>query len=169
LELWSNEFLDLEMRGWKGGNGSALGCSTATRTLFSSILTGAAATGRLERLDLRLDGKPLAMLVNFHSAPGSFSFKTTYDEQFSRFSPGVLLQIENLDLLNDSQIEWCDSCATEGHPMIDGLWTGRRAIGRYSIAIGGAGRRSIFAAFLAAEMAKSSPKSQNLSHSGPTG
>jgi Acetyltransferase (GNAT) domain len=158
LPKWTQEFLALEQRGWKGGNGSALACADDTRALFSEVLAGAAAAGRLERLDLRLDGKPLAMLVNFLCAPGSFSFKTAFDEDYARFSPGVLLQIENLALLQHPQIGWCDSCATEGHPMIDSLWTGRRAVGRYSVAIGGSGRRAVFGAFLAAELAKSAPK-----------
>lgn len=158
LDEWTQEFLAIERRGWKGENGSALACADETRTLFAEILSGAAAVGRLERLDLRLDGKPLAMLVNFMCAPGSFSFKTAFDEEYARFSPGVLLQIENLALLEHPDIEWCDSCAAEGHPMIDSLWTGRRATGRYSVAIGGSGRRAIFGAFLRAELAKSAPR-----------
>ncbi len=159
LAEWTGQFLDLEKRGWKGENGSALACAPETSALFAKVLKGAAAMGRLERLDLRLDGKPLAMLVNFHCAPGSFSFKTAFDEDYARFSPGVLLQKENLEMLSNASITWCDSCATEGHPMIDSLWTGRRAVGRYSVAIGGTGRRAIFAAFLKAELAKNAPRS----------
>lgn len=166
LAEWTQEFLALEQKGWKGGNGSALACADETRTLFSDVLAGAATAGRLERLELRLDGKPLAMLVNFLCAPGSFSFKTAFDEDYARFSPGVLLQIENLALLEHLQIGWCDSCATEGHPMIDSLWTGRRAVGRYSVAIGGSGRRAIFGAFLAAELAKSAPKNSSQIETG---
>lgn len=167
LDEWTQEFLALERRGWKGENGSALACADETRSLFAEILSGAAAAGRLERLDLRLDGKPLAMLVNFLCAPGSFSFKTAFDEEYSRFSPGVLLQIENLALLEHPDIEWCDSCAAEGHPMIDSLWTGRRAIGRYSVAIGGAARRAAFGALLTAELTKNAPRQSN--HQIPTG
>lgn len=158
LEEWTREFLALEQRGWKGQNGSALGCADATTALFAEVLVGAAMAGKLERLDLRLDGKPLAMLVNFLCAPGSFSFKTAFDEDYARFSPGVLLQIENLALLERPEIAWCDSCAVEGHPMIDSLWTGRRAVGRYSVAIGGSGRRAIFGALLKAELARSAPR-----------
>jgi hypothetical protein len=154
LAEWTDEFLKLERCGWKGENGSALDCSGNTRVLFAEILQGAAAAGKLQRLDLRLDGKPLAMLVNFLCAPGSFSFKTAFDEDYSRFSPGVLLQIENLALLEHPHIDWCDSCASEGHPMIDSLWAGRRKIGRYSVAIGGSGRRAIFGALLKAELAR---------------
>lgn len=154
LVEWTSEFLTLERAGWKGGNGSALDCSPQTRNLFAEALEGAAAQGKLERLELRLDGKPLAMLVNFLCAPGSFSFKTAFNENYSRFSPGVLLQIENLALLSRADIAWSDSCAAEGHPMIDSLWAGRRVIGRYSVAIGGSGRRAIFAALLKAELAR---------------
>lgn len=158
LAEWTEEFLALEQRGWKGGNGSALACAQSTGTLFTEVLQGAAAAGRLERLDLRLDGKPLAMLVNFLCAPGSFSFKTAFDEDYARFSPGVLLQIENLSLIDHPTVKWCDSCAAEGHPMIDSLWTGRRSVGRYSVAIGGSGRRAIFGALLKAELVRSRPR-----------
>lgn len=158
LEAWAEEFLVLEKRGWKGPNGSALGCVDATRNLFIEALKGAAFAGKLERLDLRLDGKPLAMLVNFLCAPGSFSFKTAFDEDYARFSPGVLLQIENLALLEQRDIDWCDSCAAEGHPMIDSLWADRRSVGRYSVAIGGAGRRAIFGRLLNAELARNNAR-----------
>lgn len=154
LDKWIEEFLALERNGWKGDTGSALDCAADSRTLFREVLQGAAAAGKLELLDLRLDGKPLAMLVNLVCPPGSFSFKTAFDEEYSRFSPGVLLQIENLALLERDGVDWCDSCAAEGHPMIDSLWTGRRAIGRYSVAIGGKARRALFALLLHAETAR---------------
>jgi CelD/BcsL family acetyltransferase involved in cellulose biosynthesis len=162
LEDWTAEFLALEQRGWKGANGSALGCAPATRNLFVEVLKGAAFAGKLERLELRLDGRPLAMLVNFMCAPGSFSFKTAFDEDYARFSPGVLLQIENLALLEHPHIAWCDSCAAEGHPMIDSLWTGRRAVGRYSVAIGGSGRRAIFGALLKAELGRAARRKTSI-------
>jgi hypothetical protein len=94
------------------------------------------------------------MLANFLTPPGAFSFKTAFDEDYARFSPGVLLQIENLALLQRDGIDWCDSCAAQDHPMIDSLWAGRRAIGRYSVAIGGRAKRAAFAALLAAETTK---------------
>lgn len=155
LAEWTSEFLALERKGWKGANSSALDCSTQTRFLFCEALAGAARQGRLERLELRLDGKPLAMLVNFLCSPGSFSFKTAFDEEYARYSPGVLLQIKNLALLQRTDISYCDNYAVEGHPMIDSLWTSRRSIGRYSVAIGGLGRRSIFGVLLKAELALS--------------
>ncbi len=152
LAEWIESFLVLENSGWKGAEGSALSCSVQTRNLFADALSGAATQGKLERLTYRLDGRPIAMLANFHTAGGSFSFKTAFDEDLSRFSPGVLLQIENFDLLDRPGFQYCDSCAAEGHPMIDGLWSDRRAIGRYSVAIGGGLRRATFGGLLKAEL-----------------
>jgi len=154
LAEWSAAFLALERAGWKGKAGSALGCAEATSGLFVRALEGAAARGRLERLMLTLDGTPIAMLATFLTAPGSFSYKTAFDEALARFSPGVLLQRENLALLDADGIDWCDSCAAADHPMIDHLWRERRAVGRVSIAIGSALRRAAFSLLLKAELGR---------------
>ena len=151
LALWIEAFLRLEAAGWKGGAGSALACSPATASLFREALTGAGAAGRLERLAPRLDGVPVAMLASFRCPPLAFSYKTAFDESLSRFSPGVLLQRENLAMLTDRHIGLTDSCASADHPMIDHIWRERRAVGRVSIAIGGALRRAVFAQVLRRE------------------
>jgi len=144
LDEWIDQFLALERAGWKGSAGSALACTDATAALFCEALTGAAAHGKLERLTFSLDGRPVAMLANFLCASGGFSYKTTYAEDLARFSPGVLLQRENLAILARDGIRWCDSCAAADHPMIDHIWRERRKIGRVSIAIGGTLRRAAF-------------------------
>jgi hypothetical protein len=122
--------------------------------MFREALSGASARGRLERLTLSLDGEPIAMLANFVTPPGAFSFKTAFDERYARYSPGVLLQRENLALLDRAGIEWCDSCASADHPMIDHIWRERRQIGRLSIAIGGALRRALFGQLVRAELGR---------------
>ncbi|WP_245653736.1 GNAT family N-acetyltransferase [Novosphingobium rosa] len=144
LSIWIEQFLTLEAAGWKGKAGSALACRPDTATLFREAMTGAVQAGRLERLALVLDGRPIAMLANLLTPPMGFSYKTAFDEGLSRFSPGVLLQRENLALLDDKAIEACDSCASADHPMIDHIWRERRAVGRVSIGIGGALRRRLF-------------------------
>ena len=148
---WIHEFLRLEAAGWKGAEGSALASSEDTAGFFRAALSGAAAQGRLERLSLTLDGAPIAMLANFVTPPGTFSFKTAYDERYARYSPGVLLQRENLDLLDRADIAWCDSCAAADHPMIERIWREKRTVVRASIALGGPIRRQAARAFIAAE------------------
>ena len=91
LADWTESFLVLEHSGWKGAAASALASHHATQALFREALAGAAAQGKLERLNLSLDGRPLAMLANFLTPPGAFSYKTAFDERYARYSPGVLL------------------------------------------------------------------------------
>jgi CelD/BcsL family acetyltransferase involved in cellulose biosynthesis len=144
LAAWAEEFLALEAAGWKGAQRSALASAAETRTFFAETLAGAAAAGRLERLALRLNGRAIAMLANFITAPGAYSFKTAFDEDYARFSPGMLLQLENLALLERPGIQWADSCAVEGHPMIERLWRDKRRMVSRNIAIGGPLRRTAF-------------------------
>ncbi len=151
LPAWTDAFLALERAGWKGRAGSALGCAVDTEGFFRDALAGAWEAGRLQFLRLDLDGRPVAMLVNFLCPPGAFSFKTAFDETLARFSPGVLTQIENLNNLGRPDIAWMDSCAAENHPMIDGLWRERRTIVRVTVPLKGARRAVTFAACRAAE------------------
>lgn len=154
LTPWIDHFMALEHSGWKGAQGSALASHQATTALFREALSGAAARGRLERLTLWLDDTPIAMLASFITAPGAYSYKTAFDERYSRYSPGVLLQRENLEILGRSDVEWTDSCAAADHPMIDHIWRERRAVGRLSIAIGGKLRRAAFARLVHAELGR---------------
>jgi CelD/BcsL family acetyltransferase involved in cellulose biosynthesis len=157
LGRWIEDFLALEHSGWKGTAGSALASHQTTARLFKEALHGAASHGKLERLTLSLDDEPIAMLANFLTAPGAYSYKTAFDERYSRYSPGVLVQRENLDLLDDPDVQWCDSCASADHPMIDHIWRERRPVGRVSIAIGGKLRRAAFTQLLRLELRRNPP------------
>lgn len=141
---WCNDFLALERTGWKGEAGSALACATETEAFFTEAVTGAFHAGRLDMLRMDLDGRPIAMLVNFLAPPGSFSFKIAYDEDYARFSPGVLIQLENLQVLARDDVRWMDSCAVENHPMINSLWAERRSIVRVTVPLAGFRRGAAF-------------------------
>ena len=148
---WIEDYLALEASGWKGDAGTALAHDPAHKMFFSKALTGAAEAGRLERLALTLDGRRIAMLATFKTAPGAFSFKTAFDERLARYSPGMLLQIENLASLEATDLDWTDSCAAPGHPMIERLWKERRTLVSYNIALGGRIRRTIARPLIAYE------------------
>jgi CelD/BcsL family acetyltransferase involved in cellulose biosynthesis len=151
VEPWIDAFLDLEARGWKGRAGSALASHGDTEAWFRAIVAVAADAGKLDMRLLALDDRPLAMLINFLSPPGGFSFKTAFDEDFARFSPGVLLQQANLDLLGDDRIDWVDSCAAPGHPMIDSVWRERRHLVWVNAPLAGGADRLRFRALVEVE------------------
>lgn len=160
VEPWSDHFLRLEQQGWKGKAGSALASRPESEACFRELVSAAWKNGRLQFLRLDLGERPLAMLVNLLSPPGSFSFKTCFDEEYARFSPGVLLQIENLAILERDDIEWMDSCAMEDHPMIDHLWSERRSIVRVTVPLAGFPRKAVHSACRAAETAMSKARSR---------
>jgi CelD/BcsL family acetyltransferase involved in cellulose biosynthesis len=145
LDAWCDAFLALEQAGWKGRVGTALAAEAAAEHFFREALAAAWDSGRLQFRRLDLDGRAIAMLVNFLTPPGGFSFKTAFDESFAQYSPGVLIQLDNLDLLDDPKIAWMDSCAAQDHPMIDSLWTGRRSIVRATVRLKGVRRTAIWA------------------------
>ncbi|HEY5723862.1 MAG TPA: GNAT family N-acetyltransferase [Allosphingosinicella sp.] len=150
-ERWCEDFLALEASGWKGEVGSALASEGNTEAFFREMFSGAFAAGRLEAIRLDLDGRPIAMLANFITPPGAFAFKIAIDEAYGRFSPGILLQIENYRMLERGDVGWMDSCAREFNAMINSMWTERTSIIRVSVPLGGARRRAIFAAARLAE------------------
>jgi hypothetical protein len=122
------EYDALEASGWKG-QGGAFACSESDKKYFATIARAAFEKRKLMMLAMRLDGKPIAMKCNFIGTPGSFAFRIAFDENYSFYSPGVLMELENIRRLhNETSVEWMDSCATPEHPMIDRLWLDRRAI-----------------------------------------
>lgn len=154
LDMWCDSFLTLEAAGWKGSDGAALANTPQTEAFFRDCLAGAQAAGRLDFLRLDLDGRPIAMLINFHTPPGSWSFKIAYDETLARFSPGVLIELENLPrVLGNPAIDWMDSCAVVDHPMINSLWGERRSIIQLTVPLAGAWRMALYRACRAAETA----------------
>lgn len=153
LSAWCDAYLALERAGWKGREGSGLACRPETERFFRATVAAAWTAGRLQFLRLDVGGRPIAMLVNLLTPPGSYSFKTVFDEDFARFSPGVLIQIENLDILEREDVDWMDSCAVDDHPMIDGLWSERRSIVRMTVPLKGARRSLLFTLCRALEKA----------------
>ena len=97
---WTGEFLALESAGWKGERGSALGNTLPTSRFFKDIISGAFAEGTLDFQRLALDDKAVAMLVNFKTPPGSWSFKIAYDEGLAKgvakLIPAFLKEVQAL-------------------------------------------------------------------------
>lgn len=123
------EFLALEAAGWKGRQETALASRESHRLFFSEVVEALTRRDRVRISSLRLNGRAIAMKCNFLSPPGSFAFKIAYDEALHRYSPGQLLEIDNIRRLHaEPVIRWMDSCADPGHPMIEHLWKDRRLI-----------------------------------------
>ena len=143
LDDWLIQFLQLESSGWKAHAFEAIAETEGRRRFFRVLIQQAKNNDSLLMQSLDLNGRPVAQKCSLRSmgAPDqAFAFKIAYDEGFAKFSPGVQLEVEHIDLLHRIRpsVTWMDSCANPNHPMIDRLWPGRRSIGRLLVATSGA-------------------------------
>jgi len=133
FEAWIEEFLQLEASGWKGRQQTAMGSKPASKAFLLQVAREAYRRDRLFMTSLRLNGKPLAMNCDFLGGGGCFSFKTAYDEEFAKYTPGILLDSANLARFHESaSIQWVDSCvdpcADPNHTVVNRIWNSRRAL-----------------------------------------
>jgi hypothetical protein len=129
VPAWTEAFLELGAAGWKGRHGTALGCRASHREFFAHLTREGYARGQVELLGLFLDGKPLALKCNLRSAATAYAFKIAFAEDYARFSPGLHLELFNVEHLHSRpELEWMDSCADPDHFMIDRLWLDHRAV-----------------------------------------
>jgi CelD/BcsL family acetyltransferase involved in cellulose biosynthesis len=130
IEAWLREFLRLEASGWKGRNGTAFQCTEAGKKFFEVAVTEAFHQGRLMMLALRLNGRDIAQLCNFLCKDSSFAFKVAFDEAYARYSPGVLLELENIRQVHQlsGKISWMDSCTWSPESPVQYLWWEERIL-----------------------------------------
>jgi hypothetical protein len=108
-----DRFFEIESRGWKGRQGTDV--MKDPRVLKLHHETAKAASDRNDLLiyELRLDDKTIAMILGIKCSTTMFYWKTTYDETYSRFSPGNILfkmfladclqrKVDEIDLLSPS-------------------------------------------------------------------
>jgi hypothetical protein len=142
LVTWIDDFLALEASGWKGRERTAIACDQSERAFFVRALDQAFRKDRLLMISLSLAGSAIAMQCGFLSADGCFAFKTAYDEQYSHYSPGVLLQIETIRQIHDStSISWMDSCAAPDSAAVNRVCLEQRKLQTLLASTGGVAGR----------------------------
>lgn len=135
---WAELFLQIEHAGWKGAVDGSMLSRPAEATFFRDAISGAYAANALNFYRLDVGEKPIAMQINFLQGGVGHGFKICFDEGFSKYSPGVLMLITaTMDLLSTEQFISMDSCSSEDHPMINGLWTERRGISAINVSAAG--------------------------------
>ncbi|MBO6920482.1 MAG: GNAT family N-acetyltransferase [Rhizobiaceae bacterium] len=128
LEYAVDAFLDLEKSGWKGECGTALACNKETEN-FAREIFQPKATGAVRADLLLLDGIPVAAGMMVFDGGTAFTIKGAYNEVYSKYSVGLLLEMEVAEsFLNGDWARKLDS-ATAGSHVIDFLWPERQAVG----------------------------------------
>lgn len=151
VAAWCTDFMTLEAAGWKGRRGSPLGRDPRLARFVHEALEAENRDGNLGFWKLMLGGRPVAMTFAVRRPPAAWLLKIAHDESLARFSPGVQLMLEvSRCLVEDGEVEWVDSCADAGHPMIDHLWRQRLPVADVLIA----GRRGDFGMLCGLEAAR---------------
>jgi CelD/BcsL family acetyltransferase involved in cellulose biosynthesis len=132
-----DRFLALESAGWKGDNGTAMSHAGADE-FFRAICAGFADAGRLQLLALEAGGRTVAMKCNLIAGEAVFCFKIAHDPALARSSPGVQLELENVERFHERpELAWMDSCADPDNQMINRLWADRRNLCTIIVPCGG--------------------------------
>lgn len=144
---WTDEFLALERKGWKGTAGSALACDQRTTAMFRAAMNEGFASDRLHAHALRVDGRAIAMTTYFVRGGRAYGFKACYDEAFAAYAPGLLLLREVMRVLSVPIV--FDSCADAHQGALNEMWRDRREILDICVSLG-LRRRVAYVATMAA-------------------
>jgi CelD/BcsL family acetyltransferase involved in cellulose biosynthesis len=121
-------FLELERSGWKGEVGTAMACRAGHGEFFTQMAEAFAGSGRFRMLSLVAGDRPLAMRNELLAGDTTFTFKIAFDEEFSRYSPGIQLEMLAIDLFQGGSHTRSDSCTPPENASLNRLWPGRRAL-----------------------------------------
>jgi hypothetical protein len=130
------QFLALEAGSWKGTQGTALLCEEKDAGFVRRLVGGLADQGNASVALLRIDGLPIAAQVLMYCGTMAYTWKTAFNSDYAKYSPGALL-IDKIteELFATPGIDAIDSCSAEGSFMAQ-LWTGRRQMVDLLIAVG---------------------------------
>lgn len=136
IRLRMEEFLLLEASGWKGKKRTAM-LSDRLRAAFAREAVNNLAeidAARIHTIDL--DGKAIASMIVLLMNGDAYTWKTAFNEEFSRYSPGKILTAQITDWhLDDANIVRTDSCAVPDHPIMSRLWQERESMGTLLIGL----------------------------------
>jgi hypothetical protein len=136
IRMRMEEFLLLEASGWKGKKRTAM-LSDRLRAAFAREAVNNLAeidAARIHTIDL--DGKAIASMIVLIMNGEAYTWKTAFNEDYGRYSPGKLLTAQLTDWhLDDANIVRTDSCATADHPIMSRLWQERETMGTLIIGL----------------------------------
>jgi hypothetical protein len=120
-------FLEMEHASWKGSAGTSLLSDARDAAFVRKLICELARDGSASVALLTLDSRAIAAQVLFKCGTVAYTWKTAFNAEFDRVSPGALLIYKVTDMLFDSGItESIESCSPEGS-YLNQLWPERRS------------------------------------------
>ncbi len=119
-------FLRLEKASWKGAQGTALTSDPADAAFVRNLLQRLAIRQNASVALLCVNGEAVAAQVLMYCGATAYTWKTAFDANYAKYSPGTLLIDRVTDeLFAGSDVDAINSCAAETSFMAQ-LWAGRR-------------------------------------------
>ncbi len=91
LDQAFSEYCRIEGLGWKGEQGTALTLNNEQGVFYKNVIEGFMQKGDARIHQLKFDGKVVASLISIENNHMMIVVKTAYDENYSKNSPGRLL------------------------------------------------------------------------------
>jgi CelD/BcsL family acetyltransferase involved in cellulose biosynthesis len=124
-----DDFLALETSGWKGRAGIAARQQHGAAGFLRSAVTQLGGEGKARVDRLLLADELIASTITLRSRDRGSLWKIAYSERYAGQAPGVqLLYDVSTALAADPGLISVDSCAVEGHRLIESLWRDRMAL-----------------------------------------
>jgi CelD/BcsL family acetyltransferase involved in cellulose biosynthesis len=131
-----DEYIALEASGYKGEYGVAMATVPGEPEYFRDMCGRFAAEGRFHLLCLTSGTQTPAMIAWISAGDSLFQFKWSYDEQFSKYSPGLILHTEAMRYFEKTDARLLDTCTWGENEMVNRLYPDRRTIASYFIVLG---------------------------------
>lgn len=122
---WLHEFIELEASGWKGKQNSAIGAENSAQRFVEDLVNGLRGRQEVHFSKLTLDQRPIAMLLDISLGSRIYGYKTAYDESLAEYSPGALMEYENLKHLHTTQCHLFDGCSSPDNELINSFYADR--------------------------------------------
>ena len=153
----SPDFVKLEGSGWKGKRGTSISSDMHLHEFFNEITKRGAAAQKVEIAVLRSKTDLLAAMVVLKTNAMLFGFKTAYNENYEKFSPGMLLT-QNLtqSILDSPNFLGMDSCSAPNSPVFSRLWHEEQKVATVLLGTGSFFSRLIVAIIKAARVLRRS-------------
>ncbi|TFH65242.1 MAG: GNAT family N-acetyltransferase [Gemmatimonadales bacterium] len=120
--------LRMEAMGWRGERKEALQSHPGHERFAREMVAGLSAVGQVLFCELSVDGEPVSSALFLRSGKTLFAFKSGWDPQFARCSPGVLTKVRLMESLKGLDgIEMADGCAVPGS-WLETYWPWRRRL-----------------------------------------
>ncbi|MEL6734347.1 MAG: GNAT family N-acetyltransferase [Pseudomonadota bacterium] len=146
------QFLTLELHGWKGRRGTALYNHRKVTAFSRQIVVELCANGGSEIAVLSHNNRPVAVLILLSGDGWFVPWKIAFDEDYRAFSPGMQIMAKaTTHLVEKDNLVMADSLAVEDHWMMNHIWPDRLSMQNVLVGLTPRSRPAVQSAFKASQ------------------